>query len=564
MNGKSDKEIGRRSDEKEIEAEEGKQKQNVTADPEPKYGNMKRKEDWDYVVGKDHTEPVCENASKAIPIPNCDQGKGKVETKQDLKAKLNNGGTEPTELDRKSDDPNTSFQNQEIESNGESETPAQRRSSSSSDEELIKVRLGNLELPEIEKKVDELSKSNKKANEGIEATKMKDAIEREKETVNPKKMQTGVLKSKEERDYLCERRDGIGSKSDDPNTSFQNQEIESNGESETPAQRRSSSSSDEELIKVRLGNLELPVSPDVLDDLQERSRNGEGDMEFLLSKHVMEEISKAIKRKTEKMLDSSKLESEFAKEIEKKVDELSKSNKKANEGIEATKMKDAIEREKETVNPKKMQTGVLKSKEERDYYVKEVEAEHVCENATKRNNGDQRQTEPALGKEEINEKKDPQANTEASFTSCLNGLRALVDWPGMLLLTDLCEPSYVGHTDVAMLRAWGALNSLVWVLLALFYINSGLANVGVLREKSGFEDGQGFWNEVVNPCFGCWTKGSSPELCAGRVFDLEVVLLLQLGHKGVPLVTTEICTKGTCLRLEVAGAGPWWKVGVGG
>nr|GMD50973.1 TMV resistance protein N-like [Ipomoea batatas] len=198
--------------------------------------------------------------------------------------------------------------------------------------------------------------------------------------------------------------DGIGSKSDDPNTSFQNQEIESNGESETPAQKRSSSSSDEELIKVRLGNLELPVSPDVLDDLQERSRNGEGDMEFLLSKYVMEEIAKAIKQKTEKMLDSSKLETEFVKEIEKKVDELSKSNKRADEGIE---------------------TGVLKPKEERDYFVKEVEAEHVCENATKRNNGDQRQTEPALEKEEINEKKDPQANTE---TVCGNASEKFDDF----------------------------------------------------------------------------------------------------------------------------------------
>nr|GMD83258.1 hypothetical protein Iba_chr14aCG3360 [Ipomoea batatas] len=68
----------------------------------------------------------------------------------------------------------------------------------------------------------------------------------------------------------------------------------------------------------------MPISPGVLDDLLERSKNGEGDMETLLSKHVMGEISKAIKRKTEAMMDSCKLEEEFAKEVENKIEELSK------------------------------------------------------------------------------------------------------------------------------------------------------------------------------------------------------------------------------------------------
>nr|GLL30572.1 uncharacterized protein LOC109149028 [Ipomoea trifida] len=110
------------------------------------------------------------------------------------------------------------------------------------------------------------------------------------------------------------------------------------------------------MIKVRFGNVKLPVSPGVLDDLLERSKNGEGDMETLLSKHVMEEISKEIKRKSEAMVNSCKLESVFANEVESKIEELSRINKN---------------------NRTQQGAGVLKPMEERDYPVPPMK-EHMA------------------------------------------------------------------------------------------------------------------------------------------------------------------------------------------
>lgn len=113
--------------------------------------------------------------------------------------------------------------------------------------------------------------------------------------------------------------------------------------------RSTKSSSDyTEMIKIRLGNLDMPVSPRVLDELIVKSKSGEGDMETLLSKYVMEEIQKAIKRKAVAMVDSCKLEEEFAKEIDNKIEEISKN-----------------------------QNGVMKSAEERDFFVPQENQKHL-------------------------------------------------------------------------------------------------------------------------------------------------------------------------------------------
>nr|GLL40526.1 hypothetical protein Itr_chr11CG25390 [Ipomoea trifida] len=120
------------------------------------------------------------------------------------------------------------------------------------------------------------------------------------------------------------------------------------GEAESPARSQASEDSSEysETIKVRVGDVELPMSPSLLDELMERSKRGEGDMETLISKHVMEEISKAIKRKTMAMADSCKLEAAFANEVESKLQELSKPKEQSEQG-----------------------NGVMKPMKERDYTI---------------------------------------------------------------------------------------------------------------------------------------------------------------------------------------------------
>nr|GMD95725.1 hypothetical protein Iba_chr15aCG15080 [Ipomoea batatas] len=125
--------------------------------------------------------------------------------------------------------------------------------------------------------------------------------------------------------------------------------LETNPEESKSSPRPHESSSDyTEMIKIRLGNLDMPVSPRVLDELIEKSKSGEGDMETLLSKYVMEEIQKAIKRKAAAMVDCCKLEEEFAKEIDNKIEEISKN-----------------------------QNGVMKSAEERDFFVPQENQKHL-------------------------------------------------------------------------------------------------------------------------------------------------------------------------------------------
>lgn len=64
---------------------------------------------------------------------------------------------------------------------------------------------------------------------------------------------------------------------------------------ESPTNSLSSGSSDSELIKVQIGNLEMPIASGVLDDLMEESKESGVNMEVLLSKYMMEEVAKAIK-----------------------------------------------------------------------------------------------------------------------------------------------------------------------------------------------------------------------------------------------------------------------------
>nr|GLL26023.1 hypothetical protein Itr_chr05CG00010 [Ipomoea trifida] len=99
------------------------------------------------------------------------------------------------------------------------------------------------------------------------------------------------------------------------------------GRSQSPG----SSSENSEKIKIRCGNLELPVSPEVLDDLLERSKKEKGDMEEDQNGKTSVS-SKAVK-------------------------------------AEEAPMAPGISRDG---NPKEwQQQGVMKPAEERDYYVRE-------------------------------------------------------------------------------------------------------------------------------------------------------------------------------------------------
>nr|GMD03066.1 hypothetical protein Iba_scaffold970865CG0010 [Ipomoea batatas] len=191
---------------------------------------------------------------------------------------------------------------------------------------------------------------------------------------------------------------------------------------EEDAMRSQSPESASEKIKIQCGNLELPVSPEVLDDLLERSNRGEGEMEVLLSKYVMGELAKAIKRKTSAMIDSSKLETEFAKQLEDELKENEKLKKEqnTNESVKENKVEElrnrgvkvvenplfdsGAERKEEDQNGKTsmdskagkfeeapiapgtntegrqknlQQQGVMKPAEERDYYVREEKKEEA-------------------------------------------------------------------------------------------------------------------------------------------------------------------------------------------
>ncbi|XP_031117318.1 uncharacterized protein LOC116020891 [Ipomoea triloba] len=153
----------------------------------------------------------------------------------------------------------------------------------------------------------------------------------------------------------------------------------------SPVARSSRSSSEyTKMIKIHIGNMELPVSPGVLDDLMERSKNGEGDMEILLSKHVMGEISKAIKRKTGTMIDRCKLETEFAKEVETRIEELSKPLEAENQENVIVEQEKGVESEsklKEKVESKV--DGVMKPKEYRDYVIPEKESKEYAKEGMK-------------------------------------------------------------------------------------------------------------------------------------------------------------------------------------
>ncbi|XP_031093310.1 uncharacterized protein LOC115998000 isoform X2 [Ipomoea triloba] len=163
-----------------------------------------------------------------------------------------------------------------------------------------------------------------------------------------------------------------------------NEKRESDIGEESSAHTRSSNSSSEysEMIKIRCGNLDILVSPGVLDDLKERSKKGEGDMEVLLSKYMMEEIQKAIKTKTEAMVDSCRLEAEFAKEVNNKMKNLTKLTKEAEQSDQEDPKKEKENVETTSVVPEIMKvqpverevnTGVLKPIEERDYVVPQPE-----------------------------------------------------------------------------------------------------------------------------------------------------------------------------------------------
>nr|GMD02506.1 hypothetical protein Iba_chr05fCG17180 [Ipomoea batatas] len=168
---------------------------------------------------------------------------------------------------------------------------------------------------------------------------------------------------------------------------------------EEDAMRSQSPESASEKIKIQCGNLELPVSPEVLDDLLERSNRGEGEMEVLLSKYVMGELAKAIKRKTSAMIDSSKLETEFAKQLEDELKENEKLKKEqnTNESVKENKVEELRNRktsmdskagkfEEAPIAPgtntegrqkNLQQQGVMKPAEERDYYVREEKKEEA-------------------------------------------------------------------------------------------------------------------------------------------------------------------------------------------
>nr|GMD36427.1 uncharacterized protein LOC109147873 [Ipomoea batatas] len=176
-----------------------------------------------------------------------------------------------------------------------------------------------------------------------------------------------------------------------------------------------SSESPSEMIKINCGNLELPVHPSVLDDLMERSKKGEGDMETLLSKYVMGELANAIKRKTETMVNKSKLEEEFANQLNDQLKEEPIGSRSGPNQVEELRNKGVIVMEnplfdsgaeqskggksdkvpiektnvtfteapiapkiKEEENKKGMQQqGVMKPVEERDFYVGRTETAEV-------------------------------------------------------------------------------------------------------------------------------------------------------------------------------------------
>nr|GMD24359.1 hypothetical protein Iba_chr08bCG14000 [Ipomoea batatas] len=166
----------------------------------------------------------------------------------------------------------------------------------------------------------------------IEKNLAEDRIENENKNVTDPKLKSPSLEAiyeASEQELLRERKSSESKASGNVNCDEEN------------SNHSTKSSSDfSEMIKIRLGNLDMPVSPRMLDELIEKSKNGEGDMETLLSRYVMEEIQKAIKRKAAAMIDSCKLEEEFAKEIDNKVEEMSKK-----------------------------QNGVMKPAGERDYFV---------------------------------------------------------------------------------------------------------------------------------------------------------------------------------------------------
>nr|GMD87719.1 hypothetical protein Iba_chr14cCG0060 [Ipomoea batatas] len=200
---------------------------------------------------------------------------------------------------------------------------------------------------------------------------------------------------------------------------------------ESSTRSRSSKSSSEytDAIKVKFGGLEMPISPGVLDDLLERSKNGEGDMETLLSKHVMGEISKAIKRKTEAMMDSCKLEEEFAKEVENKIEELSKPmvkmmGEEGQCGQTRGVMKPMEEREFSTLENLKM-TNKAKVNAGTNVEVKDGEKMTGMKNGDNLNDsdtreGDQKLMDARLDEIEKKNKDNPNAKPKSTSGVCEN------------------------------------------------------------------------------------------------------------------------------------------------
>nr|GMD81425.1 hypothetical protein Iba_chr13eCG11500 [Ipomoea batatas] len=236
--------------------------------------------------------------------------------------------------------------------------------------------------------------------------------ENKKEKVSEKdqEFKYGYAKSAKEADKKKKSIDGEEEKEtkaeENPEESKGNKK-EIDEETESPARSRASEDSSEytEIIKVRLGDVELPMSPSLLDELMERSKKGERDMETLILKHVMDEISKAIKRKTMAMADSCKLEAIFANEVESKLQELSKPKEQSEQGNGV--MKPMKERDYSIPlspkNIKKTNIDLMNAKDERMMNGAKLEQEGkrnqentkaklastggVCENVTTRNAG---------------------------------------------------------------------------------------------------------------------------------------------------------------------------------